>query len=459
MKGILPTLGVVGFDDTETAILATLVSQDPLLLIGRSGTGKTHLLNSLSEALGLEHRHYNASLVSFDDLVGFPYPKEGERGIEFLETPATVWPAESVLVDEISRCKPEHQNRLFSLIHERRIQGILIPHLKYRWAAMNPCSLDADGDYAGSEPLDRALADRFAVIVPAVDWADLSDEEQSRVADPSGEDAVNTPRPDLICQMARWRETFLDLSNRCPSAIVGYSRAATSALNLAGITVSPRRARMLTRSLLAAEIVAGGISESLYQRILKLSLPQPAWGEVVPEEKVKAAHRAAWDAVMTVGPQRWIHQFHLTERIDRKVKMILDGPPDAETAGIAICQFLATGPRLPAAAFAFALYPAVIEGRVAVGGAAMSDLGKRASPILAIDRMIHWTVPASRQDATHPGFVIAAPLLEQLKGARRERAKQLFYWALAENLDLENLMQVESEFDRCVAMLRKGGKR
>ena len=117
----LRPLGAYGFDEQETVLLAALVSEDPLLLIGRSGTGKTFLLNTLSEALGLEHRHYNASLLSFDDLVGFPYPDDAREKVNFLETPATIWGAESVLVDEISRCKPEHQNRLFSLIHERRV--------------------------------------------------------------------------------------------------------------------------------------------------------------------------------------------------------------------------------------------------------------------------------------------------------------------------------------------------
>ena len=70
----LSALGVYGFGAIEPVILAALVTEDPLLLIGASGTGKTYLLNSLSEALDLEHRHYNASLISFDDLVGFPYP-------------------------------------------------------------------------------------------------------------------------------------------------------------------------------------------------------------------------------------------------------------------------------------------------------------------------------------------------------------------------------------------------
>ena len=92
-SGRLAALGAYGFDTQEPVILAALTSGDPMLLIGRSGTGKTFLLNSISEALGLEHRHYTASLISFDDLVGFPYPDEAKSSVRFLETPATVWGA------------------------------------------------------------------------------------------------------------------------------------------------------------------------------------------------------------------------------------------------------------------------------------------------------------------------------------------------------------------------------
>ncbi|MBC7511683.1 MAG: hypothetical protein H7320_23515, partial [Ferruginibacter sp.] len=92
--------------------------------------------NSISEAMGLEHRHYNASLISFDDLVGFPYPSADGKSISFLPTPATIWEAESVLVDELSRCKPETQNKFFSVIHEKKIQGMPLQKLQYRWAAM-----------------------------------------------------------------------------------------------------------------------------------------------------------------------------------------------------------------------------------------------------------------------------------------------------------------------------------
>ena len=87
-SGWLRVLGVYGYDAVEDVILASLVTGDPLLLISKAGTGKTFLLNSLSEAMGIEHRHYNASLIAFDDLVGFPYPMEDGTAIRYIETPA-----------------------------------------------------------------------------------------------------------------------------------------------------------------------------------------------------------------------------------------------------------------------------------------------------------------------------------------------------------------------------------
>jgi len=45
----LQALGVYGYEAVEPIVLAALVTEDPLLLIGKAGTGKTYLLNSLSE--------------------------------------------------------------------------------------------------------------------------------------------------------------------------------------------------------------------------------------------------------------------------------------------------------------------------------------------------------------------------------------------------------------------------
>ena len=51
---------------------------------------------------------------------------------------------------------------------------------------MNPCSGDQEGasDYLGSEPLDPALVDRFAVILEVGDWEQLSEKQQRLIADP-----------------------------------------------------------------------------------------------------------------------------------------------------------------------------------------------------------------------------------------------------------------------------------
>jgi len=66
--------------------------------------------------LGLSHRHFNASLISFDDLLGYPVPEPELSTIRYLRTRGDVWDAESVFLDEVSRCRPETQNKLFSVI-------------------------------------------------------------------------------------------------------------------------------------------------------------------------------------------------------------------------------------------------------------------------------------------------------------------------------------------------------
>ena len=456
----LPRLGVHGFDRLEPIILAALVTEDPLLLIGRSGTGKTYLLNTLSEALGLEHRHYNASLISFDDLVGFPYPDDERKGVRFLETPATVWGAESVLVDEVSRCKPEHQNRLFSLIHERRVQGIAIEGLRYRWAAMNPCSADQDGGeaYAGSEPLDPALGDRFALFVTAADWTELDDDERRLVADPSGEGQLADDGGRLRAEVESWREAFLTQVARCPDIVLTYATVAVTALNKAEIRVSPRRSRLLARSLVAAGIVAGGPTDALFRLVLDCSLPHVTWGVRVRSEAVAAAHRLAWDTATQVEG-RWIHAFHGEPSLPGKLAILLDECRSPDAGSQAIAQLLVSEKKERATAFAFAVYPAAAMGKLPVGAEGVNDLAKAATPALSVDGKVTWQERVSEKGTRHPEFSRLARALDaaKLKGGRLERARQFFQWSLTSKVVLEAPAAIEKEIDGCVEQLRKRG--
>ena len=120
-RHFLRALNLYGLSHLDPVILAALSDEQPLLLIGAHGTAKSALLNRLAEAMHLRHRHYNASLISFDDLLGYPVPNVDRTGLTYLRTENDLWDAESVFLDEISRCRPESQNKLFSVIHERRV--------------------------------------------------------------------------------------------------------------------------------------------------------------------------------------------------------------------------------------------------------------------------------------------------------------------------------------------------
>jgi hypothetical protein len=115
---------------------AALGRRDP----GRPGPGGcgAQLLERLAQALGLAYRFYNASLINYHDLVGIPLPDETQSSLRYITTPTAIWDAEVVFVDELNRTRPDLQNKLFPIIHERRVQGVELEKLLYRWAAMNP---------------------------------------------------------------------------------------------------------------------------------------------------------------------------------------------------------------------------------------------------------------------------------------------------------------------------------
>lgn len=462
---VLARLGAYGFGAQEPVILAALVTGDPLLLIGRSGTGKTFLLNSISEALQLNHRHYNASLLSFDDLVGFPYPDEARTTVRFLETPATVWSAESVLIDEINRCKPEHQNRLFSLVHERRIQGVALPSLRYRWAAMNPCVLDdtAVDSYAGVEPLDPALADRFALLVSVGDWTDLGEADRRAVADPAGEGRVADDGGALRVQVAEWQAIFEEEVEQCPDSIIGYAEEVTTVLTSAGVRVSPRRARLLARTLLAALIVRFGRqlrplpqdAATVALQVLTCSLPQQAWGEQVPAERILAAHQAAWGYAVLMGRDRWLHRVQHETTLDGKARLLLQAA-DPDLGTLAVEQILATETPARAAAFALAAFPAAVEGRLPIGAEAVHDLGRIAQPVLDVDGVVRWSEAPGRPQRPHPRLAEFAQVLEKVTGARRLRAQQWLFHCAVQSLEVGDASGGEAELHRCIEVFRTG---
>lgn len=314
--GLLRALNLHGLDHLDAVLLAALASEATLLLIGPHGSAKSALLERVARALRVEHRHYNASLLSFDDLVGFPVPNAARDGLDYLRTPATLWQAESVFLDEISRCRPETQNKLFSIVHERRVMGIALESLRWRWAAMNPPSaFDGSGDlddaYLGSQPLDPALADRFAFVVALPAFSEL-DPQARRAAIAEGDRPVDGDA-GLPALLASARTTAL-LSEEADDAwVVGYVEALVGLLAQARLAISGRRAGMLRRAIHAVRgaqaALGGGDLADAALMALRCGLPQRAQGREIAESMLLAVHRKAVELAPgdATTPLRRIH--------------------------------------------------------------------------------------------------------------------------------------------------------
>ncbi|MDA1044686.1 MAG: MoxR family ATPase [Verrucomicrobia bacterium] len=299
-------LGLEGWSHLEPIVLAALISEDPLLLIGTHGTAKSFLLQRLAEALGLTFRFYNTSLINFDDLVGIPFPVDNNTRLEYIATSAAIWDAEVVFMDELSRARPELQNKIFPIIHERRIQGIALDKLRYRWSAMNPPPVhedDSEPRYLGAEPLDPALADRFAYIVDVPDWYSLTEQEQRAVLCDQfrGRHEFPVPIRELV---SRGKRVLGGLQDNVPPQLADYLIALASQSRRAGHPLSSRRVTMLHRSILAvqsARVVlhdAAGACRPDWEDAAWLAyrygLPGFADGAKTDIETLLAAHRQAW---------------------------------------------------------------------------------------------------------------------------------------------------------------------
>ena len=375
---ITDALGVRGWSHLDAVFLAALATESPLLLVGPHGTAKSLLVERVAKALDLVMRHYNASLLNYDDLVGIPLPDETGSNLRFVTTPGTIWDAGFVFFDEISRCRADLQNKLFPIIHERRVVGIHLENLRHRWAAMNPPAPDEpDGNasptsyYLGSEPLDPALTDRFPFVIPVPNWGELSREDRLELIawendGHFGHQPENTLNMmEMVAECARLiPEVETEFSNWLGDYIV----CAVDLLEQTHLPQSPRRARMLARSLVAvhaARMVIEGIDMDDVDEIdysaeltLRFGMPQNAT-EVPPSPvKITATHKQAWEMAQYLEDENWrqvLEEFDKARRValadnlgfsDADMSKLITQTLSAEESdprqiGLAVAMFLA----------------------------------------------------------------------------------------------------------------------
>jgi MoxR-like ATPase len=318
---ITESLGIRGWSHLDVVLLASLATEAPLLLVGPHGAAKSLLVERVAAALGLEMRHYNAALLNYDDLVGIPLPNESGDSLRFIPTPSTIWQAGFVFFDEISRCRADLQNKLYPIIYERRVVGIKLENLRFRWAAMNPPAPDepdvkalASAYYLGSEPLDPALTDRFPFVIAVPTWGDLSKKDQMKLVAWDGDVETNkisplsSSLPDLVDSC---HALIAPLERDFEDWLPDYVVCVIDLLERNGLPQSPRRARMLARSIVAvhaARMLLEGEDvepEESAETALLYSLPQTAT-EVPPTPvKIIALHKQAWEMTQYLEDDNW----------------------------------------------------------------------------------------------------------------------------------------------------------
>ena len=150
---------IVGHGDVIRKVLIAFFSGGHVLLEGVPGLGKTLLIKSLSNALGLSFKRvqFTPDLMP-SDIIGTQVLTEsdGRREFQFKKGPIF---AQVVLADEINRATPKTQSAVLEAMEERQVTvfGETFP-LESPFmilATQNPIELE------GTYPLPEAQLDRF----------------------------------------------------------------------------------------------------------------------------------------------------------------------------------------------------------------------------------------------------------------------------------------------------------
>ncbi len=164
---------IIGQDEVVEQVLTAFFAGGHVLLLGVPGLGKTLLIRSLAEILGLKFNRiqFTPDLMPSDITGSDVLASEGgERTFKFLGGPIFT---NFVLADEINRTPPKTQSAMLEAMEENSVtvagHSYALPRPFFVMATQNP--IEQEGTYL----LPAAALDRFLFTV-IVDYPTQSDE-------------------------------------------------------------------------------------------------------------------------------------------------------------------------------------------------------------------------------------------------------------------------------------------
>lgn len=194
---------LVGQRSVIDAVLTCLVADGHVLLEGVPGLGKTLLVSTLSQCLGLTYRRiqFTPDLMPAD-IVGTQLLAEDETGRRQLSFQRGPVFTQLLLADEVNRATPKTQSALLEAMAERQVtlagRTHPLPRPFFVMATQNP--LEMEGTY----PLPEAQLDRFfyKVLVPFPTLDELC-EVMDRTTGNATVDVQPVLTPDELDRMRR----------------------------------------------------------------------------------------------------------------------------------------------------------------------------------------------------------------------------------------------------------------
>lgn len=165
---------IVGMESVVRGVLSAMFAGGHVLMEGAPGLGKTLLVKSINDALGLSFKRiqFTPDLMP-SDITGTQIITEDEQGRrQFVFKPGPIF-ANLVLADEINRATPKTQAALLEAMEERQVTVLDQTHPLdspfFVLATQNPIELE------GTYPLPEAQLDRFLVklLIPMPSGAQL----------------------------------------------------------------------------------------------------------------------------------------------------------------------------------------------------------------------------------------------------------------------------------------------
>jgi MoxR-like ATPase len=169
---------MVGQEDVIEQVLVAVLCDGNILLESNPGMGKTKMVSTISQVLGLEFSRIQSTPdLMPSDITGTHIIDESDGQADFVFQKGPIF-ANMILADEINRATPKTQSALLEAMQEKQVtvgnNSYSLDEPFFLMATQNP--IEQEGTY----PLPEAQRDRFMMKVE-LDYP--SPEEENKIVD------------------------------------------------------------------------------------------------------------------------------------------------------------------------------------------------------------------------------------------------------------------------------------